>query len=396
LARGALPGIGILRKPVSAAAILFAAFAFTASAAAAKNVPLPRPSPHKVGTPQLGDAPTALAPGDATDPGAGGDDAGIPADAAAPADANAPADATAPAGDGDPAFDEPDVPVGTPTTTTETIGEPEPLVDEPLDLSGATDVRPPGNANYKMEAKLAEGGAPLSEGVTWRVFANKPGADGTLPEVTELTGGSVAVKLDPGTYLVHAAFGRAGTTKRITVTPDRSGGVFVLNAGGMRLSALVGKDQPLPPGEVSFDIYAPDEGGAEERALLMPNAPAGTIIGLNAGTYHVISRYGDSNAVVRADIRVEAGKLTEATVYQKAARMTLKLVAEHGGEALADTAWSVVTPAGESVAENVGAFPSVVLAAGDYTAIAKHDGKIFERNFTVEAGLNRDVEVIAK
>jgi hypothetical protein len=82
-------------------------------------------------------------------------------------------------------------------------------------------------------------------------------------------------------------------------------------------------------------------------------------------------------------------------MYQKAARLTLKLVSEHGGEALANTAWSVVTSAGETVAGSVGAFPSVVLAAGEYTAIAKHDGNIYERNFSVEPGLNRDMEVIA-
>ena len=80
------------------------------------------------------------------------------------------------------------------------------------------------------------------------------------------------------------------------------------------------------------------------------------------------------------------GKLTEAAMYQKAARLTLKLVSEHGGEALANTAWSVVTSAGETVAGSVGAFPSVVLAAGEYTAIAKHDGKIYERTFAVEPG----------
>ncbi len=66
----------------------------------------------------------------------------------------------------------------------------------------------------------------------------------------------------------------------------------------------------------------------------------------------------------------------------------------HGGEALANTEWAVVTPAGEPVIESVGAFPSVVLAAGEYTAIAKHDERIFERTFTVEPGLNRDVEVL--
>jgi hypothetical protein len=37
-----------------------------------------------------------------------------------------------------------------------------------------------------------------------------------------------------------------------------------------------------------------------------------------------------------------------------------------------------------------------VLSAGDYTAIATHEGKLFEQDFTVEAGLNRDVEVLVQ
>jgi len=44
----------------------------------------------------------------------------------------------------------------------------------------------------------------------------------------------------------------------------------------------------------------------------------------------------------------------------------------------------------------VGAFPSVVLAVGQYTAIAKHEGKSYEHDFTVEPGLTRDIEVMAK
>ena len=184
--------------------------------------------------------------------------------------------------------------------------------------------------------------------------------------------------------------------RTITAGGDVDSDNVVLNAGGLRLSALVGKDQPLSGNDVSFDIFAPDDDGAEERALVVSNAPAGRIIGLNAGTYHVVCHYGGANAIVRADIKVQPGKLTEAAVYQKAARLTLKLVSDQGGEAIANTAWSVVTPSGESVADFVGAFPSVVLAAGEYTAIAKHEGKMYERNFTVEPGLNHDIEVIAK
>jgi hypothetical protein len=195
---------------------------------------------------------------------------------------------------------------------------------------------------------------------------------------------------------VHAAYGRAGATRKIEVNAPTGGEVLVLNAGGVRLLAINGKDQPLAQGDVAFDIYAPDEGGSEERFLLVPNAPPGHVISLNAGTYHVVSKYGDANAIVRADIKVDPGKLTEATVFQQAARLTLKLVEQHGGEAMADTAWAVTTLSGESVVESVGAFPSVVLSAGDYTAKAKHDGKTYQKNFSVEAGANRDVEVLVE
>ncbi len=86
------------------------------------------------------------------------------------------------------------------------------------------------------------------------------------------------------------------------------------------------------------------------------------MVRLNAGTYHVVSNYGDVNATIRADIQIEAGKLTEATIQHRAAKLTLKLVAGPGGEAIADTAWSILTASGDTVSESVGAFPTIVLA----------------------------------
>lgn len=249
---------------------------------------------------------------------------------------------------------------------------------------------------FHLEARLKNDGEVLPSGVTWRVFAGHPDPDNKLPLIGEAGGGPVDVRLPPGEYLVHAAYGRAGATKKIRVGPNGGGDTVIINAGGLKLSALVGENEPLGATDVSFDVYAPDGDGSDERVLLVSDAPPDQIIGLNAGIYHVICRYGEANAVVRADIRVEPGNLTEATVYQKAARLTLKLVSEHGGEALANTSWSVVTSEGDRVLESVGAFPSAVLAAGDYTAVANHQGRSFQRDFKVEAGLDRDIEVIAE
>ncbi len=133
---------------------------------------------------------------------------------------------------------------------------------------------------------------------------------------------------------------------------------------------MVGDDRPIPPGQLTFEVLQPDETG--ELVTVVPNAAPGRILRLSAGKYHVISRYGNVNAVVRADIEVQAGKLTEAVMRHTGAEVTLKLVSEEGGEAIANTSWTVTTQDGLTVNESVGAFPSLILAAGNYTAVAKH------------------------
>jgi hypothetical protein len=50
----------------------------------------------------------------------------------------------------------------------------------------------------------------------------------------------------------------------------------------------------------------------------------------------------------------------------------MKLVRERGGEAIADTSWSILTESGDIVRESVGAFASMVLAEGNYAVVAKN------------------------
>ena len=78
-----------------------------------------------------------------------------------------------------------------------------------------------------------------------------------------------------------------------------------------------------------------------------------------SGTYHVVSTYGESNAIQRADLKVENGKITDATLNHRAATVTLKLVAAPGAEAFAGTAFSVLTPGGDTIREAIGEDPVV-------------------------------------
>jgi hypothetical protein len=154
-------------------------------------------------------------------------------------------------------------------------------------------------------------------------------------------------------------------------------------------------ESPIPANRVSFSVYVPEPQNSEGR-LVVANAKADDMIRLPEGTYHVVSTYGDANAIMRSDLKVESGRVTEATLNHRAATLTLKLVGSEGGEAIAGTTFSVLTPGGDVIREAIGAFPSVTLAEGEYVLIARHEGKVHTREFRVESGLDRDIEVIAK
>ncbi|RWC49611.1 MAG: hypothetical protein EOS55_08130 [Mesorhizobium sp.] len=259
---------------------------------------------------------------------------------------------------------------------------------------GETSLALSGGGAITLSAQLTDKGSDITRGIVWRVF--KPQAvNGKLPMVASAHGGTAVFQLEPGSYLVHASYGRAGATKRITVGKDAKRESLVLDAGGLKLDAVLSGGVRIPPKKLRFSIY---EGTAEtngDRALIIPDVEPNSVVRLNAGIYHIVSTYGAVNAVIRSDIRVEAGKLTEATVEHHAAEITMKLVRETGGEAIADTSWSLLNESGDPIKETVGAFASMVLAEGDYTIIAKNRDRIYQKDFTVVAGQNQEIEVLA-
>lgn len=247
----------------------------------------------------------------------------------------------------------------------------------------------------RFSAKMTEATGELSRGMTWRVFKPEPGADGKLPLVASSQGGIGVFELAPGNYLVHAAFGRAGATKRITVGKNPQREQIILDAGGLELNASLAGGKGVHADKLRFSIYGDEPDGTGDQPLIVPDVKPNTVVRLNAGIYHVVSTYGSVNAVVRSDIRVEAGKLTEAMVEHKAAQVTLKLVRDKGGEALAETAWSVLTDSGDPVLETVGPYATVVLAEGNYTIIAKNRDRIYQSELNVESGNDSETEVVA-
>jgi len=145
---------------------------------------------------------------------------------------------------------------------------------------------------------------------------------------------------------------------------------------------------------VSFDVESDERDEYGQRTKVVTGAKTGIVLRLNAGNYSIVSTYGDANALARADVSVEAGKLSEVTLTHPAAQVSFKLVTREGGDAIADTQWSVANAQGDTVKESSGALPSHILAPGTYAARATHAGRLYKRDFAVKAGDNVLVEVI--
>ena len=252
-----------------------------------------------------------------------------------------------------------------------------------------------GQAVLSLTARYGKDLPVITSGLVWRVFADRPDETGTFKLIREERGATPNIVLPPGGYVVHVTLGLVSAVRPVTMKSETDRESFVLPAGGLRIEGRVGSSK-IPQNQISFAIYKGSQFEVGERASLVPSVAAGDVVLLPEGTYYIISNYGDANSVVRSDIRVQASKLTDVIVTHRAAVITLKLVSDQGGEALANTAWSVITPGGDVIKESIGAFPRVVLSEGEYRAIAKNEGKVFERSFNVVNGVDGEVEVVAR
>ena len=253
----------------------------------------------------------------------------------------------------------------------------------------------PGQVTLSLAARFGRDMPSITGGLQWRVYPSKPDQTGAFRPIKEDKSASPTFSLPPGSYVVSAGFGLAGATRAVQLRAEPVREVFEIPAGGLRIEGKVG-DARIPPGQISFDVFKGSQFEPGDKRPLVHAVATGDVVLLPEGSYHIVSNYGDGNAVVRSDIRVQSGKLTDATVTHRAAIITLKLVNEHGGEALANTQWSVLTPGGDVIKESIGAFPRVILAEGDYRAVARNEDKTFQRDFKVITGVDGEVEVLVR
>jgi hypothetical protein len=246
-------------------------------------------------------------------------------------------------------------------------------------------------SQLSLSAVLGTDTTLIPSGLVWRIYALE--GDNRQPrEVARSEQPAPIFDLPSGDYVVHAAYGFGSIARRVSLKTQSVDERLSLPVGGITVRGML-NDAVISSDDLTIAVYIPSEINSEEK-LLTDKLKSGELLRLPQGRYHIVSTYGASNASVRADIEVKTGKAIDVMMRHRAARVTLKLVGKKGGEAIANTEWTILTPGGDVVREDLGAFPSFVLAEGNYTAIARHDGKTFVEEIKIVSGPDRDIELL--
>ena len=255
----------------------------------------------------------------------------------------------------------------------------------------------PQEQGVRLRAKLTAQMRHIGKPLEWSVYRVGSGDESLWPQVAAVRSPQPTVELDPGRYLVRARYGHVSVSRVVVVGKGKlSDETFVLNAGGLKiLSHLVFVDTPEGTATTHF-VYtgATDENGM--RKLVAKSKKQGQILRLNAGRYRVISRLGNANAVVSADVEVSPGVLTAVEVNHKAGVLNLTIEPGQGASATAGTNAVVFDEEGKLVLRTRGETATAILAPGTYTVSAEQDGTKATGTFEIHIGETKLVNLKPK
>jgi hypothetical protein len=266
--------------------------------------------------------------------------------------------------------------------------------------------------NVTLRASLAEGSAPLTQGVGWRIFPDassrnkgrtkirrNAGKAGKKPLWTG-AGAEARIRLAPGAYYAEIAFGLVKTSYRITVPASGEvDEVAPLNAGVIHVRA-VGRAGGAPLKRVFYRLFEDSpQADSGSPAEIGRSSHAQAVFYVPAGRYRVTAEYGlaaaatpvsvKPGASVSLDIPMNAGTLKLATKIRPDAPSP-------GAGAAAPsrrrffyqvfTANAATPGARQEIARSSLDAPSFDLPQGAYRVAVRYDLAAAEKDVTVSAG----------
>lgn len=257
-------------------------------------------------------------------------------------------------------------------------------------------------AKLTIFATLAKNGKPIANNIYWRVFAILKGDNSNknnkinlknFKEVQHSRDMKPIFNLAPGDYYVQCSFGRISAIKNIHIPAKKSINTSInLNAGALQMKAIV-VNGAIKENKLNFAIYN-DESENETYSLIDKLKKSNIVVPLKSGFYHLVSRYGNVNAIKRANVKVTAGEISQITFKHEAAQATLRLLRNVDGHALADTKWIIRDASGDIVFQTNGAYAIPILTRGNYVALAQNKKKLYQKDFSIESGKDITIDVL--
>ena len=132
---------------------------------------------------------------------------------------------------------------------------------------GRTPTLEPGQSLLSLSAALGSTTTPVRAGLQWRVYQERPQADGTHTLIGESDQPLPVFTVSEGSYLVHVSYGLASAMKRVAAEGKARVERLQINAGVLVVKSLLG-DATLAPNRVSLAVYVPDRSGSEARLIV--------------------------------------------------------------------------------------------------------------------------------
>jgi len=299
--------------------------------------------------------------------------------------------------------------------TTRTIGAGEIITIEPSNRSEITDsllenpMKPDillmnkdtkkGSESLGLVARLASNSPPLETNIKWEIYNFLKSSDGNRSQILTSEVAQPTLPLSPGKYIVRAVFGVSSTAKVITISPAQiTDATFILNTGGIRVKPLLIAGEP-PAGKMPQQwIYlSPAPGSSSSPQLVATADDPNEIHQLTAGTYELISKFGTANAVVKTNVTISPGLLTEVEISHKAGIVQFKLFKKwRGGEELTGVNWKLFDDEGNEIARDLAAASGEIIAPGRYKVTALYNDNTYTKMFNIRPGRKKLIQVVAR
>ncbi|RWH69603.1 MAG: VWA domain-containing protein [Mesorhizobium sp.] len=244
--------------------------------------------------------------------------------------------------------------------------------------------------NFMPTVVLADGGDPVTDGNSWKIYKAK--SDGTRGDYVTTEYGAYKGDLEPGGYIIVARYGEARTEQKITVEAGQAyKPLLTLNAGTLLIHPRPSEGADVADGAAVVIAYP----GVDTPATYYGD----TKVVLPAGDQKVTVRIGQGE--VTETIPLAAGKVVDRDIIVGVGHVVANAYYTAGGDKVDGSgigfkvfkAKKKIDGTRQEVAHAYGPDSKFDLPPDDYVLTATVDLAVVEQPFSVKAGEHQDLKI---